>query len=87
MRRLVEGFLDKSFDPAPSSTYLVYSPGYSQPDRPLFDDFLDKLRRKLGAEVRQLPAYDGPPHRDGPRSLRSRIEKKTILTLKKIGIH
>ena len=84
--RLTTALLARDF-PAPETTYLVYSPGYSHPDRTLFDDFLTKLAAKFGADVRRLPPYTGPPHRAEATGILEGIERRVVLALHRVGIY
>lgn len=55
---LVAQFLAKDFAHVPELTFLVYSPGYSDPDRSLFEDFADALAEKFEADLVRLPATE-----------------------------
>ena len=69
----------------PAVTYLVRSPGYSHPDRGLFEDFLGRLVQKLGgAFVTRLPAPSASPLRR--RGLLARLENRVVLALRRHGL-
>lgn len=55
---LVDMFLAKDFSHVPELSFLVYSPGYSDPDRSLFDDFANELAKKFQANLVRLPATE-----------------------------
>lgn len=52
---LVSQFLDRNFSVIPEVTFLVYSPGYSDPDRTLFESFAKQLASKFQANIVRLP--------------------------------
>lgn len=51
---LIKAFFAKDFKFIPEITTLVYSPGYSDPDRSLFERFTKQLADKFGAEIIQI---------------------------------
>jgi len=90
IRRLMESFLDRGFNTVPETTYLAYSPGYSHPDRRLFEEFLERLALKFSAEIKRLPqpklrpGYPQPPQDLAP-SLR--LKNQLVLKLRRLGIY
>lgn len=54
-KELIETFYAKDFSNIPALTTLVYSPGYSDPDRSLFEDFTERLADCFQATVTHLP--------------------------------
>ncbi len=86
-RRLLNEFLSWDFKDVPSSIYLAYSPGYSQPDRRLFEEFLQGLSLKFGADVQRLSASKIPKPDLRPPRLRMRIATKAVLRLHRLGIY
>jgi len=56
--KLVSQFLAKDFTHIPEITFLVYSPGYSDPDKSLFEDFAKALSQKFQAELVRLPVTE-----------------------------
>lgn len=52
---LVEQFFERDFSHIPELTTLIYSPGYSDPDRSLFENFAERLADNLKAEIIRLP--------------------------------
>lgn len=52
---LIHQFFDRDFTNIPELTTLVYSPGYSDPDRSLFKGFTERLADTLKASVTHLP--------------------------------
>lgn len=53
--RMVSNFLSKQHKHAPELSFLVYSPGYSNPDRTLYEDFAKELAAKFKATITRLP--------------------------------
>lgn len=53
--QMVSNFLSKNHDYTPELSFLVYSPGYSNPDRTLYEDFAKELAKKFGATITRLP--------------------------------
>lgn len=51
---LIEAFFAKDFMHIPELTTLIYSPGYSDPDRKLFETFTNQLADKFGADIIQI---------------------------------
>jgi hypothetical protein len=51
---LIEAFFAKEFKYIPEITTLIYSPGYSDPDRTLFETFTKQLADKFNAEIIQI---------------------------------
>jgi hypothetical protein len=70
----------------PQTTYLAYSPGYSRPDRSLFDAFSEKLAHQLGARIKRLPPWQGPPCATEPTGLAASLERRLELALRRVGI-
>ena len=52
---LIDLFFSRDFTHIPELTTLIYSPGYSDPDRTLFDNFAERLADVFNAEVVRLP--------------------------------
>ncbi|MEM7069494.1 MAG: hypothetical protein AAF478_11495 [Pseudomonadota bacterium] len=74
---MISDFLSRNFKHVPEVTFLVYSPGYSDPDRTLFYDFAKELAGKFKAEINELPKADLVT--DGERFSALRGIAKTIL--------
>lgn len=74
---LIEGFLSKDLKNTPPVTFLIYSPGYSNPDRTLFDDFAKELSKKFKAKITTLPQTELVT--DGERFSALRNIAKSIL--------
>ncbi|MEL7430329.1 MAG: hypothetical protein AAFN43_10055, partial [Pseudomonadota bacterium] len=55
---LIETFFARDFTHVPELTTLIYSPGYSDPDRSLFEAFTQRLSETFKAEVIHLPAEE-----------------------------
>lgn len=89
IQRLTEGLLRRDF-PIPDTTYLVYSPGYSHPDRDLYENFIERLADKLGADVVRLPlpklrpGYPKPPQ---DVTGLARLKQEVVLRVHRAGIH
>jgi hypothetical protein len=84
---LIDRFFEWNFKSTPPAVYLVYSPGYSHPDRRLFEAFLDALRRKFAADVVRLPAPAYPSEQARPLRFRARLRDQGIITLHRMGIY
>lgn len=89
-RCLIEGFLGRAFAVIPATTFLVYSPGYSNPDRALFEEFVERLSAKFAARVTRLPAPELPlglprPPQDLPYALR--LKHRLVVGLHRVGVH
>jgi len=54
-KTLIETFFTRDFSNVPDLTTLVYSPGYSDPDRTLFDEFALRLADRFSASIVRLP--------------------------------
>ena len=52
---LIEQFLSKDFGEGSDLSFLIYSPGYSDPDRSLYEAFAERLSEKLNAQIVRLP--------------------------------
>ncbi len=52
---LVAEFLERDFNVVPETTFLIYSPGYSDPDRSLYEKFAVSLSKKFKADIHRLP--------------------------------
>lgn len=87
IRRLTGDLLARDFPALPEVTYLVYSPGYSHPDRGLFEEFLAALARKLEARVERLAPPPPVAVKAAPRRLAEAVERSAVLALKRIGIY
>lgn len=75
-KELIEQFFARDFTHIPELTTLVYSPGYSDPDRSLFHAFADRLADHFQATITHLP--DQPLNVEGASN--SRL-KKLILSV------
>ncbi|MEM1318305.1 MAG: hypothetical protein AAGF29_08575 [Pseudomonadota bacterium] len=56
--QMIAGFLEIDLKHTPDVTFLIYSPGYSNPDRSLYEDFGKELASKFKAEIVRLPEQD-----------------------------
>jgi len=54
-KQLIDMFLDRDFSFIPETTFLVFSPDYSHPDRDLFEAFAEQLAAKFNADIKRLP--------------------------------
>lgn len=52
---LIEQFFNCDFSHIPDLTTLIYSPGYSDPDRRLFDQFANCLADRFSANITRVP--------------------------------
>lgn len=52
---LIEQFFERDFSHVPELTTLIYSPGYSDPDRSLFHKFAERLAVSFKADIINLP--------------------------------
>lgn len=52
---LILQFLDRDLGAIPEIAFLTYSPGYSDPDRLLFEEFAQRLAHKFNATIARLP--------------------------------
>lgn len=73
---LIEAFFAKDFKYIPEITTLVYSPGYSDPDRSLFETFTKQLADKFNAEIIQIEKV--PLNTEGESKSRLRKYVKSI---------
>jgi hypothetical protein len=74
IRDLTEGFLAREFAVVPETTFLVFSPDFSNPDRTLFEEFASRLADKFSAELVYLPVPSGSAESRMPaRSLPWRV--------------
>lgn len=73
---LIEAFFARDFSNVPELTTLIYSPGYSDPDRKLFDDFALRLADTFKAEIIRLPVE--PLNTEGESKSRIRSLIKAI---------
>lgn len=87
IERLTRLVLELPFPAIPEVTNLVYSPGYSHPDRGLMEEFLAALAGKLQAKVVRLPPPPPLAEKAAPRRFAEAAEKRVVLALKRIGIH
>ncbi len=87
--RLSAGILDRIGSTLPDATYLVYSPGYSRDDRPRFEEFIERLRGRLGSEVTRIPPPLAAARSREPtlRRILTGIERTAVLGLRRIGIY
>lgn len=72
---LVEAFMARDFNVIPELTFLIYSPGYSDPDRTLYEAFAERLADRFSAQVTRLP--NAELNREGEKkgALRSLVKK------------
>jgi hypothetical protein len=87
IRRLMQRVLDESGRVQPREVYLVYSAGYSHPDRSLFDEFLTALTERVDGRVEPLPAPGGPPCPETTGSVLAALEKRVVLGLRRLGVY
>ncbi|MCR9138487.1 MAG: hypothetical protein NXI27_20970 [Alphaproteobacteria bacterium] len=74
IRHLIDSFLARQFSVIPDTTFLVFSPDYSIPDRQLFETFAQRLADKFSAEIVRLPRPTmAPASKMPPRSLPMRV--------------
>jgi hypothetical protein len=59
IQQLTARVLDQEYLPPPC-IYVFYSPGYSYPDRKLFEKFIVGLEEKFDTTAQELPPYEGP---------------------------
>jgi hypothetical protein len=85
--RLCRDLLELPFPAVPETTYLVYSPGYSHPDRTLYEGFAERLGEKIGARVVRLEAPPEPAGKPAPRRWAEAAERALVLGLRRIGIY
>jgi hypothetical protein len=85
--REIEELLGHKLEVAPRRVYVAYSPHYSRPDRVAYNDFVDRLARRLSARVAPIP--EAPAPRAGalaralPQSLR-RLLRASALRAKRV---
>jgi hypothetical protein len=88
-RRVTEEFLAREFA-VPETTFVAYSPGYSDPDRSLYEAFVERLADKFSADVKRLPppnlrpGFPKPPQDLG---LTERLKHRLAIALHGIGIY
>jgi hypothetical protein len=85
IRKLMKGFLIRDFPVIPETTFVVYSPGYSNPDRALYEEFIESLAEKFLAQVQRLPLPGSKPeidHRFIPR-----LKHKLVEGLHRLNIY
>lgn len=56
--KMIGGFLDTDLKHTPDVTFLIYSPGYSNPDRSIYRDFGKELASKFKADIVTLPEQE-----------------------------
>lgn len=92
----VEAFLARGFRTVPDQVYVCYSPDFSHPSRPQFQQFVGDLARIFGAEVIELqPSPDTPGTRPYYKKyvpsalfrLARRIYYSASLELRKRGVY
>ncbi|MEL6961274.1 MAG: hypothetical protein AAFO01_00875 [Pseudomonadota bacterium] len=85
-KSLAAHFLERDFEVTPDVTFLVYSPGYSDPDRSFFEGFAQQLAGKFNADITRLPKAElnteGKKYRSGGGWLRKSIPSP-LRTMKK----
>lgn len=72
---LIEAFFEKDFTHIPEITTLIYSPGYSDPDRSLFDAFTKQLADKFNANVIQIESQPLNTQGESKSKLRKLVKK------------
>lgn len=72
---LIEAFFARDFSNVPELTTLIYSPGYSDPDRKLFDDFAQRLANKFDADIIRLPVMPLNTEGESKSKIRSLVKK------------
>jgi hypothetical protein len=87
IRTLLDQFFEWNFKSIPPVVYLVYSPGYSHPDRRLFEKFLQVLCSKFPCHVTRLPAPATPTEKREPLRFRARLMSEAVITLHRMGIY
>jgi hypothetical protein len=90
VRRLMELILGMEFPAVPESTYVMFSPGFSHPDRRLYDEFFERVSRKLGATVGQLPPAPMAPEETVAIRLHRALEpleRRLVRGLHAVGIY
>lgn len=79
---LVAQFLAKDFGEGPELAFLVYSPGYSDPDRSLYEAFAEQLADKFNAHIVRLPQQELNTQGESFGALR-RIVPSQVKTVKR----
>ena len=90
IRSLMDRFLDCNLSRIPETTYLAYSPGYSHPDRTVFEEFIERLASKFSADVVRLPQPKlRPGYPTPPQALSSAqsLKYQFVLKLHRLGIY
>ncbi len=82
--KLIRHFLAREFSVIPETTFLVFSPGYSQPDRSRYERFANTLAAKFGAEMVQLVAPQHHVAESKLASLKKAIRRHTPSGIKNI---
>ena len=89
-QRLIAEFLERDLGAVPETTFLIYSPGYSDPDRSLYEDFANKLAKKFGAEIHRLPHQelntDGERYSGIRQVVRAWVPKSVFSAKKKLSL-
>ena len=81
---LISGFLEKDLQTIPETTFLVYSPGYSNPDRNIYHEFSRELAKKFKADIVSLPALDEAARKPAKiKSLAKNMLPKQVIGVKK----
>ena len=88
--RLIAEFLERDLGAIPETTFLIYSPGYSDPDRSLYEDFAQKLAKKFGAKIHRLPAQalntDGERYSGLRQAARDWVPASVFATKKQLSL-
>ena len=54
IRKLMDDFVNRDFPVIPETTFLVFSPSYSDQDRNMFEEFAVRLKEKFSAHIVRL---------------------------------
>ena len=88
--RLISEFLERDLGAVPKTTFLIYSPGYSDPDKSLYEDFAKRLAKKFGAKIHRLPHQelntDGERFSDVRKVVKGFIPKPIFAAKKKLSL-
>jgi len=92
IRKLMDDFLNREFPVIPETTFLVFSPDYSYPDRNMFAAFAGRLEKKFSAQIIRLPKptkqpENWRPDRSLPWHVFSFIRRNSPKTLVGLGFN